>query len=70
MHLTNNGLLGSYEWEGKIDLLNIVLICLSEELPEHDARYGLHRLLGALLSKQLSTKEVETVIRKREPVLT
>ena len=44
VHLTNDGLLGSYEWGGKIDLLNIVLIGLSQELPEHDEKYELHRL--------------------------
>lgn len=36
VHLTNDRLLGSYEWEGKIDLLGIVLIGLSKELPEHE----------------------------------
>lgn len=57
VHLTNDGVLGSYEWKGKLDLLNIVLIGLSKELPEHDEEYELHRLLGTLLSKQLSTNE-------------
>ena len=55
VHLTSDGLLGSYEWGGKIDLLNIVLIGLSKELPEHDEKYELHRLLGALLSKELTS---------------
>lgn len=40
---------------GKIDLPGIVLIGLSEELPEHDEKYELHRLLGVLLSKNLSS---------------
>lgn len=57
VHLTNEGLLGSCKWEGKIDLLNIVLIGLSKKLPEHDEKYELHRLLGALLSKELSPGE-------------
>lgn len=57
VHLTNDGVLGSYEWKGKLDLLNIVLIGLSKELPEHDGEYELHRLLGTLLSKRLSTNE-------------
>lgn len=39
--------------EGKLDLLNIVMIGLAEKLPGHDERYELHRLLGALLSKKL-----------------
>ncbi len=45
IHLTNDNVLGSYEWKGKIDLLNIVMIGLAEELPGHDERYELHRLL-------------------------
>ena len=62
VHLVNDGLLGDYEWRGKIDLLNIVLIGLSKELPEHDERYELHRLLGALLSKKLSPDEKLNII--------
>lgn len=57
VHLTNDSLLGSYEWGGKIDLLNIVLVGLSKKLPEHDEKYELHRLLGALLSKELTSDE-------------
>ena len=62
VHLTNDSLLGSYEWGGKIDLLNIVLIGLSQELPEHDEKYELHRLLGALLSKKLTSDEKLNII--------
>lgn len=51
IHLTNDNVLGAYEWKGKLDLLNIVMIGLAEELPGHDERYELHRLLGALLSR-------------------
>lgn len=62
VHLINDGVLGSYEWEGKIDLLNIVLIGLSKELPERDDKYELHRLLGTLLSKNLSSDEKLSII--------
>ena len=47
-----------------IDLLNIVLIGLSNDLPEHDKKYELHRLLGALLSKELSVEEKLNIIEK------
>ncbi len=57
LHLTNDVLIGSYNWKGKIDLLNIILIGIAKELPAHDDTYELHRLLGALLSKQLSMEE-------------
>ena len=39
-----------------LDLLNIIMIGLAKELPEHDETYELHRLLGALLSRGLITK--------------
>lgn len=49
VHLAKDDLLGSYPWKGRIDLLNIVLIGISNELPEHDEKYELHRLLSMLL---------------------
>jgi len=54
IHLTNDKLLGSYQWKGKIDLLNIVLIGIADKFPEHDEKYELHRLLNTLLSMELS----------------
>ena len=50
IHLTKEDVIGSYEWKGNLDLINIVMIGLARELPEHDETYELHRLLGALLS--------------------
>lgn len=57
VHLANDKLLGDYVWEGKMDLFNIVLIGVSEEMPEQDECYELHRLLGALLSAKLPIEE-------------
>ena len=57
VHLTQEQLMGDYNWQGKIDMLNIIFIGLSKELPEKRSGYGLHRLLGALLSNVLSVKE-------------
>ena len=48
VHLAKDDLLGSYPWKGGLDLLNIVLIGISNELPEHDEKYELHRLLSKL----------------------
>ena len=62
IHLTNDNVLGAYEWKGKLDLLNIVMIGLARELPGHDERYELHRLLGALLSKELTIDEKLNII--------
>ena len=57
VHLTNDRVLGSAQWKGGLGLLNIVLIGLGTELPEHNGEYGLHRLLSAMLSIELSTDE-------------
>ena len=64
IHLTKEKLLGEYEWEGGTELLNIVAIGLSNELPEHKEEYELHRLLGALLSMELNVEEKLNIIEK------
>lgn len=62
IHLTKEDLIGSYEWKGNLDLLNIIMIGLAKELPEHDETYELHRLLGALLSRELTIDEKLDII--------
>lgn len=64
VHLTDDKLLGSYPWKGGIDLLNIVLIGIANELPEHDDKYELHRLLSTLLSMELSVEEKLGIMEK------
>ncbi len=62
IHLTKEDMIGSYEWKGNLDLLNIIMIGLAKELPEHDETYELHRLLGALLSRELTVDEKLDII--------
>ena len=50
IHLVKESIINSHEWKGKMDLVNIVMIGLSEELPQREEKYELHRLLGTLLS--------------------
>lgn len=57
-------MLGSYDWIAGIDLWNLVFIGLSQELPEQKQIYELHRLLGALLSKELSEQEKLEILEK------
>lgn len=64
IHLTKEDLIGSYEWKGNLDLLNIIMIGLAKELPEHDETHELHRLLGALLSRELTVDEKLDIIGK------
>ena len=62
IHLTKEDMIGSYEWKGNLDLLNIIMIGLAKELPAHDETYELHRLLGALLSRELTVDEKLDII--------
>lgn len=64
IHLTKDDVIGFYEWKGKLDLLNIIMIGLAKELPGYNETYELHRLLGALLSKELSIDEKLNIIGK------
>ena len=50
-------MLDLYDWKGNMELLNIVLLGISKELPVHDTRYELNRLIGTLLSNNLKEKE-------------
>ena len=69
VHLTDDRLLGSYPWKGGIDLLNIVLIGIANELPEHDDKYELHRLLSTLLSMELSVDEKLGIMEKEYSIV-
>lgn len=60
--LTEKKLIGVHRWKGKLDLLNVVMIGLGEELPEHDEIYELHRLLGTLLSKKMEVTDKLSII--------
>ena len=62
IHLTKEDLVGQYEWKGKLNLFNIVMIGLARELPENNEMYELHRLLGALLSGKLTVDEKLKII--------
>lgn len=62
IHLTKEDIVGSYDWKGKLDLLNIVMIGLSKELAVQRESYELHRLLGALLPQELTADEKLNII--------
>ena len=64
INLTKNDLIGFYDWRGDINIPNIVMIGLSDTLPEHDETYELHRLLSALFSDKLSVTEKIEIIDK------
>ena len=63
-HIVKDEMLEPYDWKGNTDLLNIVMIGVTNELPEHDEKYELHRLIGALLSDRLRENEKLDIIEK------
>lgn len=62
IHLTRDDIIGSHNWKGDIDLLNIVPLGIAEDLSEKAEKYELHRLLGALLSSKLKVDEKLDII--------
>ena len=63
-HLKKDEMLEPYDWKGNTDLLNIVMIGVTNELPIQDEKYELHRLIGALLSDRLRENEKLDIIEK------
>ncbi len=68
IHLTKKDLIGHYDWRGKLDLFNIVMIGLAKEIPKQGDIYELHRLLCALLSKKLTAFEELDIIENEYDV--
>ena len=62
IHLTKDEMLKPCNWKGNLDLLNIVLIGITNEISEHDEKYEMHRLIGALLSSELKEQEKLDII--------
>ena len=62
IHLTKDEVLKPCNWKGNLYLLNIVLIGITNEIPEHDEKYEMHRLIGALLSSELKEQEKLDII--------
>ena len=62
IHLTKDEMLKPCNWKGNLDLLNIVLIGITNEIPEHDEKYEMHRLIGVLLSSELKEQEKLDII--------
>ena len=46
-----------YTWRGDLDILNIVMLGITNELPQYDEKHRLHRLLSSLLSDSMAVSE-------------
>lgn len=64
LRLFDQKVIGSKNWKGNLNLLNAVIIGLSDELPEHNETYDLHRFLGVLLSNNLDYYEKVEIMEK------
>ena len=62
--MTKDELLKPHEWKGNLDLLNIVMIGITNEIPERDKEYELHRLIATLLSSELKEHEKLKIIEQ------
>lgn len=62
VHLTKEDILEHYNWNGHLDLLNIVLLGIDRELPPQEEQYELHRLIGTLLSAELTVTQKLAII--------
>ena len=56
IYLTKKDIIGSHNWKGDLELLNIIMIGIAENLPEKEENYELHRLLSTLLSSRACLK--------------
>lgn len=63
VHLTDDKILGNYDWKGNLDLLNIILIGLPKEVVEPAKNYELHRLLGTLLSMDMKADDKIEIVK-------
>ena len=57
-------MIGSCNWKGNIDIVNIVIIGITKEPPESSEQYELHRLLGVLLSNKLEVNTKLAIIKE------
>ena len=62
--LTERELLGPCNWEGNLNLLNIVMVGITNDIPERDKKFELHRLISALLSSELPKQEKLDIIKE------
>ena len=65
IHLAKDEILEPYDWKGNLDLINIVLIGITNTLPEYEEKYELHRLICTLLSNELPEAQKFDILEER-----
>ncbi len=69
IHLTDEKLLGNYNWKGNLDLINIIMIGLSNKPPKQSEEYELHRLLCTFFSNELTYDEKTDIIKSEYDIM-
>ena len=64
IHLTKDEKLEPYNWKGNMNLINIVLIGVTNHIPKHSEKYEIHRLIGTLLTTELRAEEKLEIIKR------
>ena len=64
IHLTQDDLVGEHKWDGDLDLINLVMIGVSNDIAEPDETHELLRFLGTLFSKGLTSEERISIMEK------
>ena len=64
IHLTQDDLVGEHKWAGELDLINLVMIGVSNDLAKPDETHELLRFLGTLFSKGLTSEERISIMEK------
>ena len=64
IHLTQDDLVGEHKWAGELDLINLLMIGVSNDLAEPDETHELLRFLGTLFSKGLTSEERISIMEK------
>lgn len=62
IHLVKDEMLEPYEWKGNLDLFNIVMVGVTNAIPEHNEDYEMHRLISTLLSSELKEQQKLDII--------
>lgn len=68
--MSDRKIIGDYDWKGNLDLTNTIMIGLAKRIPEHTEQYELHRLLGALLSDEMSVNKKIGIIEQEYDIST
>ena len=73
VHLTKEDLIGSYEWKGNLDLLNIIMLGLAKNLPEQKIILNMHNngftVEQIAMATDKNAEEVKAIIAGKEPAL-